>query len=116
MTDETRQRLLDDIEACELIEQRSRGLNFAEFERNDVVRDAIAFRFVVLGEALNWIRRFDPETAGRIPRLGRIVGIRHRIVHAYDDIDHAIVWDVIVTRLAPLRSRLAALFAAIAEE
>ncbi len=40
--------------------------------------------------------------------LDQIVAMRHRVIHAYADIDDEIVWDAI-SRLGPLHQQLAAL-------
>jgi uncharacterized protein with HEPN domain len=35
-----------------------------------------------------------------------IVGLRNRLVHGYDDIDHDIVWQIVTTDLPLLASEL----------
>ncbi len=116
MTDETRKRLLDAIEACDMIGRRTAGLDLAAFERDDTVRDAVVFRLMVIGEALNWLRRCDPTAAGRVPDLERIVAMRHRLVHNYGEIDDELVWAAVNSRLGPLRDRLVALLGKFPDE
>lgn len=101
----TKKRLLDAIEACEMIERRTAGLDFAAFVGDGSIRDGVVFRLLVIGEALNAIRRTDPTTAGLVPGLEMIVAMRHRLVHAYAEIDDRIVWDA-ATELGPLHERL----------
>lgn len=69
MTNETRDRLLDALDAMDAIARSTAGMDFAAFVGNVDVRDATAYRLIVLGEALNRIGRKDPATAERIPDL-----------------------------------------------
>ncbi len=92
-----------------MIDLRIAGLDLDTFERADTVRDAVVSRLLVIGEALNWIRRHDPATVQGVPHLDEIVAMRHRLVHAYAEIDDEIVWDAAVSKLGPLRERLDAL-------
>ncbi len=112
MTNETNRRLHDALLVCQAIGRSTAGLNFAAFLDDEDVRDAVVYRLIVLGEALNRLARIDPETAARIPDLRRIVATRNRVVHAYHDVDDEIVWDIVDKELP----RLAAVIAAILAE
>ncbi len=48
------------------------------------------------------------ETRALLPGLpwSQMVGIRHRLVHAYFDIDHERVWTTVQDDLEPLATRL----------
>ena len=72
-----------------------------------------------MGEAAARIERYVGEAANRLPEdftrrhadipWPKIVGLRHRIVHDYFDIDLEIVWQIIQQELPPLKERLAKL-------
>ncbi len=111
MTNETNRRLHDALVVCQAIGRSTAGLDFAAFLDADVVRDAVVYRLIVLGAALNRLARIDPVTAARIPDLRRIVATRNRVVHAYHDVDDEIVWDIVVTELPRLTTVIAALLA-----
>ena len=85
---------------------RVRALDADRFARNPVVRDAVVFRLAVLGEALNRLSQSDPGVVDAVPELRKIVGLRNRVVHAYDAIDDEIVWDIVQTKLVVLRTQL----------
>ncbi len=106
MTSETTRRLLDAIDACETIRQYTAALDADEFAGNPVVRDAVVFRLVVLGVALNRLAQFDPVVVDTVPEPRKIVGLRNRMVHAYDAIDDENVWDIVQTKLVVLREQL----------
>lgn len=43
---------------------------------------------------------------GLIPEIPRIVGLRNRLIHGYDTVDPELVWDVVQTRILPLKQHL----------
>jgi uncharacterized protein with HEPN domain len=102
MANETRHRLLDALDAIGAIGRSPAGMGLAAFVGNADVRDAVAYRIIVLGEALSWIGRKDPATAERIPDLRRIVATRNRIIHTYREVDDRIVWDSVDKELPRL--------------
>jgi uncharacterized protein with HEPN domain len=72
-----------------------------------MLRDAVERRLGIIGEALNRAQASDPALAGQIRELRRIVGLRNRVVHGYDTIDHKIVWTVVQRNVPLLQTRLA---------
>lgn len=99
--------LWDALEACRAVLSFVSGIDVEEFHSNLLVQSAVERQLEILGEALNRLRRTDPETAAVVPDLDRIIGMRNIIVHEYGVVDHAIVWSVVQTRVAPLADRLA---------
>ncbi len=62
----------------------------------------------MIGEAIN---RLSPELCERYPDIPwrQIVAVRHRIVHAYFDLDLQIVWNAAVDEIPELRKRVTAI-------
>jgi uncharacterized protein with HEPN domain len=58
--------------------------------------------FEIIGEALNRLSKTDPLTAQQVGPVARVVAFRNILVHAYDNIDHQIVWHVIQNELPQL--------------
>jgi uncharacterized protein with HEPN domain len=84
----------------------------ADRARNDLDRDrqlvlALVKCIEIVGEAAS---QTTPATRSLLPNIPwpSIVAMRHRLVHAYFDIDHDRVWDTIVTELPPLVAALQA--------
>ena len=113
MTTETRQRLLDVLVSCRAIGQYTIGLDFAAYERDDMVRDAVERRLGIIGEALNRAAVLEPGLVDRVPELRQIVGLRNRVIHGYDAVDDEIVWDILQHKLSGLQSRVAELLGEI---
>jgi len=83
------------------------GLDFAAYERDELVRDGVERRLGIVGEALAAAARLEPLLQVRLPELGQAVGPRNRIIHDYDAVDDGIVWDVVRHKLPALEVGLA---------
>lgn len=59
----------------------------------------------IIGEAA---RRLSKETRLQLSEIswGQIIGMRNHLIHIYDDVDLAIVWDTIQNDCPPLIARL----------
>jgi uncharacterized protein with HEPN domain len=115
MTNETRQRLLDDLRSCHAVADYTVGLDYAAYQRDDMLRDAVECRLGIIGEALHRAQLSDPTLAVAIPELHQVVGLRNRIIHGYSKVDDAIVWDAVTTKVPNLQSVFEALLAKDAE-
>jgi uncharacterized protein with HEPN domain len=109
MTNETHQRLLDVQISCQAIGQYTAGFDFAAYERDAMVRDAVERRLGIIGEALSRVATLEPSLVDRIPELRQIVGLRNRVIHGYDAVDDEIVWDVVQHWLPRLHTPVAEL-------
>lgn len=96
-------KLLEDIrDAAAFIRDAVDGLQLDEYEDDRLRRQAVERNFEIIGEALNRLTRVDSETASAVGPVSQIKAFRNILVHAYDSIDHAIVWDVIQNQLPSL--------------
>ena len=105
------QSLYDVLDSGRAIIGWCAGRAFADYENDRQFRRAVEREFEIIGEALARLTRTEPELAGRISELPRIVGFRNRIIHGYDAIDHAAVWGVIQGHLPKLLAEVEALLA-----
>jgi uncharacterized protein with HEPN domain len=99
-------RLLDALEAIASINRFMVSLSLDDFLANEMVQAAVLFKLGIIGEALNKAAELDDSLREAIPDLGKIIGMRNRIVHAYDQIDFEILWDAIHSDLPDLKIRL----------
>jgi len=93
MNRETKKYLFDVLMACEEITSFIRGKSHEDYLNDPLLRRAVERDLEIIGEALAQLRAIDLETAISIPDSPRIIGMRHRLIHAYAEIDDDIVWD-----------------------
>jgi len=77
------------------------GKRREDFDGNEDLRLALAHLVQTIGEAA---RRISPEGRERIRVVPwhRVIGMRHRIVHDYMDVDYDILWQVVTENLPEL--------------
>ncbi|MDR2703014.1 MAG: DUF86 domain-containing protein [Cellulomonadaceae bacterium] len=101
--------LYDAKHAATLAHSFVQDMTYESYLGDARTRAAVERMMLTLGEALARLRRDDPETANLIPGIVRIIGFRNRIVHVYDEIDDAVVWDaatIEVNNLIPVLDSL----------
>jgi uncharacterized protein with HEPN domain len=66
---------------------------------------AVMRQLEIMGEAA---RRLSEETRQELSEIPwhQIIGMRNRLIHVYDDVDLAIVWDTVQNDLPPLIAQL----------
>lgn len=106
MTNGARKRLLDVVSACEAIAEFVAGKDFSAYESDRLLRSAVERQFEIIGEALNKAGSAETSLATQIPDFHRIIGLRNRLIHGYDNVDDEILWDVVQSKLGPLRAQI----------
>ena len=82
------------------------GRTLEEYAGDRLLRQAVERNLEIIGEAVGRLRRGDPETASRLSEHERIMAFRNVLIHGYDLIDDALVWDTIQTKLPVLLSEV----------
>lgn len=105
MTEAGRKYLSDILIAIDLIEKFVQDTpDFTTYEADLKTQSAIERQLVLIGEALNKLRKIEPDIV--IENYQQIIAFRNRLVHAYDNIDNAIVWMVLKKHLINLKKEL----------
>jgi uncharacterized protein with HEPN domain len=99
MNDETRKNLIDVLQATEEIQDFVRGMDFKAYQNNLVTQRAVERDFEIIGEALNRIKNTNNELLEKISEHHRIIGFRNILIHGYDVVDEAIVWQAVTNHL-----------------
>lgn len=94
MQPESPARIWEAREAASAICRFVEGRTFEEYSADFVLRSAVERQFIIVGEALNQLRRTDSDTAATVPDLPQIVAFRNVLVHGYAVVRDATVWDV----------------------
>ncbi len=99
-------KLLADIEdAIVSIDGHLSGKrDFDAYLENKTVRRAVERELEIIGEAVSKLLNIDPNIPLSFAR--QIVDMRNRVIHAYDTVDHVIVWKTVVKDLPVLLSEV----------
>lgn len=106
MKPEATGRLLDALAACERILQFTAERPFGDFISDEYFQSAIYWQLAVLGEAFSIAEQVEPDIKEAFPEIRKIVGLRNRIIHGYDEIEDQIIWDTIQHDVPTLRRHL----------
>jgi len=98
--------ILDIREAIEDIRKFTEEMTFENYLADDKTRAAVERKFEIVGEACTRLRDRAPDIFEQIPAAPQIIGFRNRLIHGYDHVDDAIVWDVISRKMPELLKSL----------
>jgi uncharacterized protein with HEPN domain len=100
--------LLDILEAARLAAAYVSAKTKEEFLRDTQCQDAVIRRLEIIGEAA---RRISEETRARLPHLpwSAMINMRNLMIHEYDHVDLAVVWDTVQNYLPTLIQSIAPL-------
>jgi uncharacterized protein with HEPN domain len=93
------------IEAAEACERFVSGRSRAELETNLMLRFALVRAAEIFGEAAS---KVSLETRAAVP-WREIVAMRNRLIHAYFDIDHDVLWKAATEEIPTLSAALRAI-------
>jgi uncharacterized protein with HEPN domain len=84
---------------------KTRELTRSDYDQDENLRLALVHLIQVIGEAA---RHVAPEIQLQHPEIpwANIVGMRHKVVHDYLDVDEDIIWAVVTSDLPPLLANL----------
>ena len=106
---EARKRLRDIADACAAISRFAAEKKFSDYEADEMFRAAVERKLTIIGEAFGQLEAAEPSVANTFPELRKIVGMRNRSVHGYDQVDEELVWDVVQNRVPLLKTQVEAL-------
>jgi uncharacterized protein with HEPN domain len=97
--------LRDMLDSARAIRTYLTGVSREQFEADSEKQDAVIRRYAVIGEAA---RRLSAAGLQSLPDLPwrQITGMRNILIHDYDDVDAATLWDTAQADLPGLILRL----------
>src|SRR3954463_2313808 len=85
--------------------EKIRGTSREDYEEDENLRLALAHLIQMIGEAARRVSSESQRTYPQIP-WSDVIGMRHKIVHDYLDVDFDVVWEVVTTDLPELIAQL----------
>ena len=105
MSRDPRLYLSDIVDACRRIERIAAGRDDDLLVSDEIVRDAILYNIVVIGEAAS---RLPPQVQAEFPSIpwSRIRAMRNVLAHEYFGVDRGLVLDTVRNKVPELRRAL----------
>jgi uncharacterized protein with HEPN domain len=103
MSIEEKKLLTDIILAIDSIDEHLEGERiFTEYKSNKTKRRAVERELEIIGEAVNKLLKITPDIAISYARL--IVDLRNKVIHAYDNVNDIVIWNVVMNHLPLLKT------------
>lgn len=103
---------VDDIlSAIKKINKFCKDIEKEDFMKNELLMDAVVRNLEIMGEASSKLTASFRERYKGI-EWRKIIGMRNRIIHAYDTVNFEIIWDVVREDLPELKKKLKAIISA----
>jgi uncharacterized protein with HEPN domain len=100
-------KLLEDTrDAAGFVRLVTQGKSLEVYRADRLLRQAVERNFEIIGEAVSRLARTDPDVAARIGDHPQIIAFRNVLIHGYDLIDDAQVWQVITQDLPHLEQQV----------
>ena len=97
--------LSDILEAIESIYSYFEGeIDYTLYLQKKSIRRSVEREMEIIGEAMNRIVKLQPEI--KITSATKIIDQRNFIIHAYDNIDDKLIWDVLENHLPLLKKEI----------
>ena len=110
--DNDRVRLTHMFEAASEAVVFARGKQRSDLDADRMLSLSLVKLIEVVGEAANNVSEVGQAQYSQIP-WPDIVGMRHRLIHGYFDVDLDIVWAVVANDLPPLITELEKILASV---
>ena len=76
-------------------------MTYTEYISDPKTQSAVERQLGIIGEAFN--KSVILKQNNDVEYAHKIIGLRNRLIHAYDSIDSAIVWAILKKHLSPLK-------------
>lgn len=98
-------RLADMLQAARKALELAEGHTREDLDEDETLALSLTRLLEVVGEAANHVTLETRESVDEIP-WPDVVGMRHKLIHAYFDVDLDVVWQTVEEDLPPLVNAL----------
>jgi len=102
MNERLHKHLFDAVDAAQAVLDFLGETDAQSYAADRLLRSAVERQLTVPGEAARRALNDAPALREQLPDLSFAVGLRNRLVHGYDVVDHEIVYDTARSDLPPL--------------
>ena len=75
--------------------------SFEEYENDKLIRRAVERELEIIGEAIGRILKINPDI--KIPNARKMVSLRNKIIHGYDEVDNVVIYTIAIKHLDILK-------------
>ena len=105
MQREIKKYLFDILQFINSIQEFTKEIkSYSEFKNNNVVFRAAERELEIIGKLINRIKKTDSNIV--ISNSSKIIALRNRLAHDYENINDDIIWGIIKNHLSPLKSEI----------
>ena len=104
MRPEVMKLLVDVRDAADAIVAFTDGKQLADMTGDPMLRSALYYQFVIIGEALSQLRSVDINVLETVTEYRRIIAFRNQVGHGYAKIDDEITWRIVQDKVPVLRA------------
>ena len=97
--------LHDIVDAIQQVEAYLDGVDFQAFRTDRMRQDAVVRQIGIIGEASRKLSDQLREERPDIP-WADIIGMRHKVLHDYFDVDEQTMWDTVRSDLPKLKQQV----------
>ena len=98
--------LLDVYDAAIELEETIRGASLETSLENRPMRRIVERLLEIIGEAVGRAEAVDPVFIANFVEVRAVTGMRNRIAHSYDQLDHTILWRAATVSVPLLRAEI----------
>ena len=102
MSERLPKHLDDALHAASLALRFLGGRSLEQYRADDLIRSAVERQVEIVGEACRRALDDSPDLRDRLADAALAVGMRNRISHGYDTVDHKVVFDTVTSSFPPL--------------
>jgi len=97
--------LADIVQAILSVDEHLEGKRiFSEYKASKTKRRAVERELEIIGEAVNKLLKINPTVEISYARM--IVDLRNKVIHAYDNVNDIVIWNVVVNHLPVLQAEV----------
>ena len=74
---------------------------FETYESDKKTRRSVEREIMIIGEAVNRIKSIESNI--QITHIQQIIAVRNRVAHAYDAVNNAMIWGIVINHLPNLK-------------
>ncbi len=97
--------LEDILRSIQRIEKYIRGLTYRQFQKDQMLLDAVIRNLEIIGEAAG---NLPQDIKKRSPAIEwkKLSGLRNILIHEYFGVDREILWDIISNKIPELKKAI----------